>query len=274
MLVVPVVVGSLLTAATWRNGLLLLAWLAAYLAFHATGLWLRAARRARYWPAVRAYGVLVAVLGGALVASAPALLRWAPVYAVLLATSLWCSARRADRSWLNDAVTVAAAMLMTIVAAGLGHSGAPSAVAPLGATWVPPGAGDPAAWAVTAVLAAYFLGTVPYVKTLIRSRGDAHVLRVSIGYHLALVVLAVCVAADELADVARYGSGGVDPAGVWAAALLVVVALGLLARAVLVPRRRPWPSAKSIGLGEIAATIVVTIAALLTPALLAAPQAV
>lgn len=246
MLVVPVVVGAVVGGPGWRHVLLLAAWLVAYLAFHATGLWLRASRRPRYLPPVRAYAAATAVLGVALVASAPGLLRWAPVYAALLAVSLVCSARRADRSWLNDGVTVLAAALMAVVAAGLGTHGAPSAA---GAALVPPGAQDAAAWAVVGVVGAYFLGTVPYVKTLLRARGSVAVLAVSRAYHALLLVVAAALAA----------TGAVAPAVGW---VLVAVALGLLVRAVVVPRRRPWPSAKAIGLGEVAATVVVTGAAL------------
>lgn len=237
MLVVPVVVGAALVGPTWRHALLLVAWLVAFLAYNAAGLWLKASRRPRYLPPVRAYGVATAVLGAGLVASAPSLLWWAPVFGVLLAVSLVCSARRADRSWLNDGVTVVAAMLMTVVSAGLGSPG------PL------PGADDPRTWAATGLLAAYFLGTVPYVKSLIRDRGDRTVLAVSVGFHGALV--AGAVGAAVLAAPAVRG-----------AVVCAVVALGLLARAVLVPRHRPWPSAKAIGVGEIVATVVVTAATL------------
>ncbi len=266
MLVVPVVVGAVLTGATWRHALLLVTWLVAYLAFHATGLWLRAARRPRYWPPVRAYGIGVVVLGGALLASAPGLLRWGPVYALLLATSLACSVRRADRSWLNDTVTVGAAMLMTVVSAGLGSDANPSALR-LTDTWLPPGAGDVAVWASTAVLAAYFLGTVPYVKTLLRERGNRAVLTASIAYHAELVALACAVLAVLVAR-------GAEADSIAVAGALVAGATGLLLRAILVPQRRPWPSARAIGFGEIAATLVVTAIACVTPALVSLPTAV
>jgi hypothetical protein len=232
MLIVPVLVGALLVGVTWRHGLLLIAWLAAFLAFNATGLWLKASRRTRWWPPVRAYGVVTLVLGAALVASSPSLLWWAPVYGVLLAVSLSCSARRADRSWLNDAVTVVAAMFMTVVAAGLGS---PDRM---------PGADEARAWVAAGLLAAYFLGTVPYVKSLIRDRGDRTVLAISIGFHAALVAAALAW---------LVLGGPVPPA---------LVAAALAARAVLVPRKRPWPSAKAIGLGEMAATVVVAAAVL------------
>lgn len=245
MLVVPVVVGAVAAGPTWRHGLLLVAWLVAYCAFSAAGLWLRSGRRARYLPPLRFHAVAAAALGVALVAGAPDLLRWAPVYAVLLATSLASSVRRADRSWLNDTVTVLAACLMAVVSAGLRGGWT--------ATWLPPGADDRAAWVAAGLLAGYFLGTVPYVKTLIRDRGDRRTLAVSIGYH-------GLVAAATLAWLVRAVATGAHVAG---AALLLVVAAGLLARAALVPRRRPWPSARAVGLGEIAATLVVTVATVL-----------
>jgi hypothetical protein len=235
MLVVPVVVGAVIAGPTWCHVLLLVTWLTGYCAFSAAGLWLRSGRRARYVPPLRFHTSVASVLGLALVASAPSLLRWAPVFLALLVVSLWQSARRADRSWLNDVVTVLAASLMTVVSAGLS--------AGWGGTWLPPGADDQAAWVAAALLAGYFLGTVPYVKSLIRNRDDRGVLAVSVGWHSLLVVAALLWALAA-------------PSG--EAIALLVVALALLARAVIVPRRRPWPSPKAIGLGEIAATVAVT----------------
>lgn len=248
MLVVPVVVGAVVGGPSWRHGLLLVAWLVAFLAFNAAGLWLRSACKARYRSPVVAYGVAVTVLGGVLVAVEPALLRWAPAYAVTLVVSLVLSWRRADRSWTNDAVTVVAATLMTVVAAGTGSRGSGGhARAVLG---VPPGADDPRAWLAAALLTAYFLGTVPYVKSLIRERGRPGVVIASVALHAALVAAALAVVAGGLVQ----GSAALVRGG----ALCAVVAVGLLVRAWLVPHRRPWPSAKAIGLGEMGATVVVT----------------
>jgi len=223
MLVVPPVIGGIVGGWSWRHALLLVAWLVGYLAYHAAGLWLRSGRKARYRAPVLAYGAAAAVLLGVLLVGAPHLLVWAPVFAPLLAVSLVASLRRADRSWWNDAVTVAAAALLTPVAAGLGT-------------------GDPATgavWTATGVLAVYFLGTVPYVKSLIRERDDPRVLRASIGYHV----------------VAAVAGALVDP-------LLGVVGALLAVRAWLVPHR--WPRARPavIGAGEVVATLVVTAALL------------
>lgn len=248
MLVAPVLVGSVLAGATWWHLLLLVAWLSAYCTFFATGRWLRSHRKARFRPPVVGHAVGLAVLGGGLLLARPGLLRWAPVYALLLVVSLVCSARRADRSWLNDIVTVLAACVMTVVAAGLDR--------PVDGWW-PAGADDPAAWAATGMLAAYFLGTVPYVKSMIRDHGDRRVYRLSVGYHLVLVA----AAAGALWHSGSTGGAAFWPgvAGTWA---VLVVTVGLLVRATLLPRggRR---RAAVIGAGEVVATLAVVGATLL-----------
>lgn len=219
MLVVPPVVGAAVGGWSWRHVLLLVAWLVGYLAYHAAGLWLRSGRKVRYRRPVAVYGAVGLALLGALLAVAPRLLVWAPVFAPLLTVSLVASLRRADRSWLNDTVTVVAAALLTPVAADLGTGDLrPAAV-----------------WTATAVLAGYFLGTVPYVKSLIRERDDPRVRQVSVAYHVLLAVLLAIV----------------DP-------LLGGIGVLLAARAVAVPRW--WPRARpgAIGAGEVVATVVVT----------------
>lgn len=224
MLAAPPLVGALVGRPSWWHLLLAVAWLSAYCTYFATARWLRSGRKARYRAPVLGHGAALLVLGGALLAGQPGLLRWAPVYAVLLAVSLVCSARRRDRSWLNDTVTVLAACLMTAVAAGLGR---------------PEWAGDARAWTAAGLLFAYFLGTVPYVKTMIRDRGKAGTYRISVGYHALLLVAALGAA--------------------WAVSRcwwLVPVALALLLRAVLLPRAgRLRPAV--VGAGEVVATVAV-----------------
>lgn len=235
MVVAPPVVGALVAGPTGRHALLLVAWLAAYCAYFAATQWLRSGRRPRYRGPVVGYGVATAVLGGTLLATHPALLRWAPVYAVLLGLSLRYAARREDRSYGNDLVTIAAAALLTVVAAGLGE--------PVTGWW-PPGADDGAAWAATGLLAAYLVGTVPYVKSMIRERDRPGTYRLSTGYHGALVAAALVLAA-----LGRPGG-----ATGWA---LVLLAWALLLRAAVLPRRgRVRPAV--IGAGEVVATLAVT----------------
>jgi hypothetical protein len=250
MLVAPPAVGAIAVGPRWEHALLLAVWLVGFCAYNAAGLWLRASRRPRWLPPVRAYGLLTVLLGGALAAAAPSLLSWGAAYAPLLAASLRYSARHEERSLANDLVTVTAAGLMTVVAAGV-----PVAVAAAdgtGWTWFP-GAGDAGAWAPAAVLVAYFAGTVLYVKTMIRERGNRAMLRSSVLLHAALpVALLGCAALAP-------GLGSLLPVPT----LAVLLAL-LAVRAVVVPLRWPTATPKAVGIGEIVATtalVVVLVAA-------------
>ena len=49
-------------------------WFVGYFAFFATSLWLKARRRPRYWPPVRAYGIGAALLGLVTLAVQPSLI--------------------------------------------------------------------------------------------------------------------------------------------------------------------------------------------------------
>lgn len=234
MLLAPLVLGALSSGPRWVHLLLLVAWLVAYLAFYATGLWLRARRRPRYRPPVLAYGAATAVLGLALLAVEPRLAWWAPVYAPLLLISLAYSVRRRDRALGNDLVTVVAACLMAVVAYGLGSAGASE-------SGPPPGASSGEAWLLALVLLGYFFGTVLYVKTMIRERGNRGMYVASVLHHL-LVALGAALTTLP-----------------WT----VPTVLGLLAvRAAVVPRRWPGATPKQLGIGEIVATVVLSVALL------------
>ncbi len=229
MLVLPPVVGAIASGIVWTQLLLLAVWIVGYLGFFAAGLWLKSRRRPRYWPPVRAYAIATVALGVVLLAVHPTLAWWAPVFAPLLAASLWFSAHRADRSLANDAVTVLAASLMTVVAWGLGDAGGTPGGGPLARL---PGATAPHAWLLAAVLLAYFAGTVLYVKTMIRERGNRRMWWVSVGYHAAVVVPTVWVGL---------------PLGAFFALLAI--------RAAIVPRRWPTLSPRAVGLGEVVASV-------------------
>jgi hypothetical protein len=154
MLIVPFAVGALDAGASWRHLPLLFAWLVGYFAFFAAGLWLRSRGKRRYWPPVRAYGVLTVLLAMVVIAVLPEVLHWAAVFLPLLAFSLWCSWQRADRSLPNDGVTVLAACLMTIVAAGFGkRPGEPGTPGLAGLAWLP-GAYQGRTWALAGLLLA------------------------------------------------------------------------------------------------------------------------
>jgi|GEM_PF-5943200 len=154
MLVLPFVVGVWLAGPDPRQLPLAAFWLAGYLAYHATGRWLRSRRRRRDLPPVLVYSGTALALGLVTLLVAPDLIRWLPLFLPLLTASIWLTWRGAERSLANDVLTVVAACLMAPVAFEAGGGGA----------WAE-------LWVAVGVLTAYFLGTVLYVKTMIRERG-------------------------------------------------------------------------------------------------------
>ncbi|MDF2848265.1 MAG: hypothetical protein K0R97_2247 [Oerskovia sp.] len=257
MLAVPLLVGVFLGSPAWVHVPLAALWFVGYFTFFATGLWLKSRFKARWWPPVRAYGIATVVPAVAVLVLRPDLLTWVPLFAPLVAVSLWSSYRRSERSLLNDGATVLAACLMLPVAfaAGVGPGGRPGAAWPGGFSGAPlpdgvtgvAGIGWPQVWALFVVVLAYFAGTILYVKTLIRERGERSYLVASVVYHLAAgVVAAAALAAAGLVW--------------WPAAALFAV---LTVRAVRVPRTEATPM--QFGMGEVAASVLVTVVVLVLP---------
>nr|WP_075693952.1 YwiC-like family protein [Corynebacterium sphenisci] len=232
MVTVPVLLGVLFAPA-WIHIPLLATWWAGYFAFFAAGIWMRSRFRATNRPPVVAYGSATAVAGALTLLLNWRLLIWAPVYAPLVAIAVYETWRRRPRSLLSGWSTVIAACLMLPVAAWAGGH-------PLDARVI----------VVTGVLTVYYLGTVPYVKTLIRERGDRGWLMFSLVFHALAAVAAVAGAA----------AGRIH----W---LVPVAALLVAGRAWWMPheaarRGTPWRP-RTIGLSEMAVSAVVILAAVL-----------
>ncbi len=134
---------------------------------------------------------------------------------------LVASARREDRSLLSGVATTAGSCLMTVVAYDAGN----------GTDWA-------RAWVLTGVLAAYFVGTVLYVKTMIRERGVTAYHWLSALGHGAFAVAML-------------------PVSPWLVLVFVVLAI----RAAVLPAVTLTP--KAVGIGEVLSTLAVAVTALL-----------
>ena len=228
MLAVPLLVGVVASGGAWVHLPLTILWFVGYFAFFAVGLWAKSRFKKRWFPPVRAYSLASVPLAIVVLAMHPSLLVWAPAFLPLIGISLLCSYRRQDRSLLNDTVTVVAASLMLVVAYDAGD----------GTRW-------PQAWLAALVVFAYFAGTILYVKTVIRERGNRAYQVASTGYHLAVAALLPFLSTLLVPDSATVW--------IWP---LVVFFLVLVARALIVPRTTATPV--QTGIGEIVASSVLT----------------
>jgi hypothetical protein len=230
MLASPLLVGIFASGVSWVQLPLAAFWFAGYFAFFATSLWLKASRRAKWFPPVRAYGALSLALGAVVLVMQPDLARWAPLFVVPLGIGLYAAAHRQDRALVSGLATTAGSALMTVVAYDAG-----------------PGSDLARAWQLALVQFLYFAGTVFYVKTVIRERDNPAFRWLSAGFH----VLALIVVAAVFGLVENDGTA-------WP---LLVVFAALLARAVAVPPYRPTP--KQVGIAEVVATVAVATTSLL-----------
>lgn len=229
MLALPPIVGWVVGGFSWVNVLLIPAWWGAYLAYWAWSQWLRtrsARKRALLLLPLIAYTAGTGTLGLLTLAAAPYLVQWAVPLVPLFAVAIHQVWRGHERSLLSGLATTAAASLMAAVTYSLAVDGAGGFLGTGATTSSLPGAspnGELTGWAwmwlITALTAAYFCGTVPYIKAMIRERFNTPLLVGTVAWHVAVAGVTVWLA-----------TGGYLP---WAHAALWVV---LAARSLLMPQ--------------------------------------
>ena len=239
MLLAPVLTGGLLAGFKWQNALLMAAWVTAYLGFTAVRGAITGRQRKLHAIAAAVYCVCAAVAIAALLWWRIALLWWGIPLAVSLGASLCLIVKGRERSAVNDACLIGASALMTAVS-GTCLRLAPSPAWQSFVTAI----STPVVWIATAVMSGYFLGTIPYVKTMIRERGNKAWYIGSVAYHCILVVLAILTL------------------NAWLVAFAVLITL----RAALVPKLWPRAKPKNIGIGEMTGTALIILIVCLTVA--------
>lgn len=249
MVVIPWVLG---TWQRFRDGegaayalLLGLFWLVGYFAFHATSLWLKSRRQHRYLRPMVTYAAAAAVLGVVTWwLAGPGLIGWAVPFVPVLAVALLLAAHRHERALIGGLLTVAAASLVVLVA----RFASPLAVVH--------GWGTPTvarAVGLTLICLGYFGGTVFFVKSMIRERGNVGFLALSVGWHV--VATAAAILATLLAGAAP-----------WWAAFFGLTAVRSLALPLIGPMRAGGPtfSPKQLGLAEAVFSVALVTLALAT----------
>ena len=281
MIAIPVVVGLFWMLKVWDTlnpvdrgdgmdgtaGMVLtflavtIAWVAGYHAFFALGIWMKA-RNATLRNASRTPTLVYGVIAGAAAIVAlllqPHLLWWSVVFVPLVAIAIYETWRGTPRSLLSGVATTAASAFIVPVAAtvGLGASRPVSG----GVTWTSNlfttevvDAVPAAVWVTVAWLLLYTVGTVPYVKTMIRKKGDQSWLIGSQVYHLLALVAVVATFPVKYLH--------------WAAWLVAVVAFAVaLWRSRAIPASaaagNPWPP-KKVGVREAPLHAAVALACLM-----------
>ncbi|MET9888059.1 YwiC-like family protein [Streptomyces sp. NPDC006430] len=209
MLLVPYLGGLITAGFSWVQLPLLIAWTAGYMLSYFTLLAVKTHRLGKVREQVTVYGGVTLAAGLTVVIARPHVLLLAPGFAVALAVNGYFASARHDRALVNGLVSVFAAMLILPVVA------------------VTAGA---APWSVSEtflVTLLYFTGSLLFVRTTIRERGNRTMLAVSVGFHVAALVVATALSP-----------------------LYAIAFAAFLVRAALLPRRPLTP--KQIGLVEMA----------------------
>ena len=205
MLVMPAIVGWVVGGFSWVNLLFIPSWWGAYLTYWAWSQWLRtrsARKRALLLVPLIVYTAWTGLLGLVTLVAAPYLLQWLVPMLPLLVIALWEVWRGRERSLPSGLATTAAASLIAAVTYSLAVRGAGGFLGTGGNDAALPGAspngglhGWPWMWLVTASTAAYFCGTVPYIKSMIRERFNNRLLAWTVAAHAAVAAGAVWLAA-------------------------------------------------------------------------------
>lgn len=242
MLIAPFWLGAILRAQevgwAWWTIPLFVAWLVGYLSFAAGSLWLKTRRKPRYRTPVLVYAGIAGAAGLlALALAGPQLALWGVAYVPLTAVTLWLVAHRQERSTLSGLLTILAAGLMAVT---VRYPAPLDALAAL----TQPGGPAKGRW-LGAICFFYFFGTVPYVKTLIRERGQPSWVIGSVVFHVVATVLAALAG--------FFGQISWTWTGFFALTTL---------RALLVPLLGPMSgrtvTPKASGFGEVGFTLLLT----------------
>lgn len=240
MALLPLLLGAFLAGWTGVHLVLFFAWFAGFHFFNAATLFLKGRRsariRTRLFPALIFWAVTAALLGIVLIVWHPQLLTWIPAFAPLVAIAFIEAWRRQERSIPARVSTILASSLMLPLAYWLGVD-TPSLTTLVDAHWIP-------IWVTTGILAAYFIGTVPYVRSLIRGKNDHRWVWAATAWHVCCIFVLMGAAAYALTSW-------------WMVALWFMLA----ARCLLVPllqRRGTEIRPALIGMSEFVATAVLT----------------
>jgi hypothetical protein len=232
----PLVLGALVSPASWTLLPLTVTWIAAYpWSYAALGL-ARSRRRDRFRDALTLWSWVLVPAAVLLLVLRPWLVWVGLGYLLLFLVNVGFARRHDERDLRNDAVFIVECALMVPVTWGVA-AGTTGLLPPA------PASMPTQVWVLTAVVALVLLGSTLHVKSLIRERRDPRYARASRRF-----------AWGSLAAAPGLALWWGLPSGWWLVPPFVVLAV----RAVAVPRRAWRPGV--IGMVELAAFVLVAVA--------------
>lgn len=169
MLLLPYLAG-LRFGLDWWQVPLLVGWLTGWLASHHFLVWVKTGRWSRVQAQVLTFGAASAAMLVPLAIARPAVMWFAPLFAALVGVNVWLTRIGQERSTANGIASVTMASQMALIV-------------PLtaGVDWRP-------AIPLAIITWVYLVGTVLYVKSMIREHGSRPHYWVSVTYHAAILV--------------------------------------------------------------------------------------
>lgn len=226
MLVLPFLCGMSLSGASWLHIPLFLCWLTMYLFSFPLLLWIKTGRSERYRQPTLLYGGLLLPLLGIVVWMEPQLLWYGVALLLFFIPNMYFARARNERALLNDVLAIAMFCSFIYPVAYMGQE---------------------LNWRMTSqlfvMLVLYFCGTAVYVKTMIREKNNPFYYRLSVGYHVIILVLA----------------------GWWHLWLFVPTTL-LLLRSIMLPQRQL--RTRTVGMIELGGACIVGSVFVLLPIIL------
>lgn len=202
MILIPPIVGMILSGPDWRQILFLLLWIASYFTFFSFSRWSKSGRKERYFPPVKTYGIISALLVSLSIALMPPLLPWAIPFIPVVAISAFEAYNRRSESFLARSIAVISAGLSGLVSYDIGVNFWHPYQVPLWIgheqtqiepIWASNSAHTLAGWdwalMVMLYLTIYFWSTIPFVKTLARKKNSFSYYLFSVASHSAILVL-------------------------------------------------------------------------------------
>lgn len=221
MLVIPFLLGMFAAKAGWLHALLFVGWLLVYLFTFPFLQGIRTGKWKVYGKPLLFYGCMLAPVGAGLLLLHPELLKMVPWFIPLFIVNVYYAKRNRERALVNDLAAILQFSLMVFVAYEVGG-----------------GTDLRLAAELFALNAIYFIGTIFYVKTIIRERNNKRYYWYSVSYHVAACAIGA----------------------IWFPPLLLLALAVLLVRSVWAPRT--GITAKKSGMMEIGYSVLVTCTAL------------